>query len=562
MQDLDPGVGRGLVAAGPCLDHPALVLLAREAEKVGVGAAEQDPGCHAGHLDGGRLAGLVVRLGFGRLGQFRGSRLVARAGNRQAGQRNGLLGGLAPVGQGQDRGRAVESTDKQALAVPGQCNRGGPVGLAGEVTILSEPLGGPGLDRQVLAGTDQVASVGRELQVEQRGLVGEAGVANRVGSLAAVPGDLPGADAVVDASGDDESPVGRDRHGVLALGRFVECVESLSGLEVPELDGAIATGRGQEAAPGVKGHVGDRTVVTAHLHAPFPAGRLPDDDRAVVGSGGQQGGVGGERHGVEAVGVTANDAGEFRGLFRSGLARVNGDVVDPGLTEQARFSRSSHQSATVGRKRQVADLAGQPRQRRQWFGPADMRQAQQLHLSGPGHRVPASVGRDDQGVDRLADLPPGRNAGHCQRRGRVGGRKRLGTAGDPGLEHRDLRRARAAIAFRRHERLAATFDQLHQQAGLDLARHHRRTRLTTLDQARMSGQHQPALGVLGVVTADTVLLENRLGLGCRPVGRPGRSHAGQQHDGGHEDREPGLMEETGHGKFSIGSTGTVDRISG
>ena len=197
----------------------------------------------------------------------------------------------------------------------------------------------------------------------------EPGVADRVGPLAAIPGDLPDPDAVVDATGNNEAAVGGNRHGVLALGRFVEGIESLAGLEVPELDGAVAAGGGKKTAPGVKRHVEDRPVVAGHLHSPLAAGRLPDNDRAVIGCGGQQGAVGRECHAVEAVGVASDGPHQPGHLFGLGPGDVLCDRVNPRFTEQPRFAGGGDQVAAIGRECQVADLTGESCQGRQRLGP-------------------------------------------------------------------------------------------------------------------------------------------------------------------------------------------------
>ena len=84
MEHLDAGIRRRLVAAGTGLDHPVLVLAAREAKEIGVGggSAGQDTGGDAGCRDCGGLPGNVVRFALGLFGEFLNRFPVSRPRHR------------------------------------------------------------------------------------------------------------------------------------------------------------------------------------------------------------------------------------------------------------------------------------------------------------------------------------------------------------------------------------------------------------------------------------------------------------------------------------------------
>ena len=225
IEYFDSRIGRRLVASGSSLDHPTLVLVTGKPKQVDifgsvwrvVGGFSEDS---CGDARCGQFAGFgrrVVRFGFGLFGQIVVCQILLGAGHAGLGQRDRPGVGLGGIGQREDCGRSVESSHQQACAVAGHGDGGGPIGLVGEVAILVKPVGRPGLDREVFAGTDQVFSVVGEDEVEQRCLVSEPGESNRVGALA---------------------PDGR----------------------------AVVSGQFQQS---------------------LAVGRVPDNDRAVVGSGGQ-----------------------------------------------------------------------------------------------------------------------------------------------------------------------------------------------------------------------------------------------------------------------------------
>ncbi len=283
----------------------------------------------------------VVRFDFRHLGQFVDRRLRAVPGDfgqfREPcdDRRRTLALGQRILGLA-----AVEPRNVEGGAVGRNRQRGRPVGLRLQRATQRHRRKIPNLNLTILTGRDQRLAVARKGQLEDRRFVGELRNLQRIGVLFRVRAQLPHANPIVDAAGDDVPTVGTERHGVQLFERLRQRVEPGTAGHVPQLDGSIAAGTGQHSGVGPKRQIVNRVVVAGQRAQLGPRGHVPKFDLLIVAAGGQQLAVGAERDAVEAVAVTGEGTQQ---------AAV-GHIPEANFSDQTGLARRGHKSTAIGRK--------------------------------------------------------------------------------------------------------------------------------------------------------------------------------------------------------------------
>src|ERR1700722_4110291 len=90
---------------------------------------------------------------------------------------------------------------------------------------------------------------------------------------------------------------------ITAVGKLREHDSGHAGLHVPDPGGAVVGRGGEQGAVGGERHAEHPVGVAFQGGAGGAGGQVPDPRGAVVGGGGEQGAVGGDRHAEHPVGV-------------------------------------------------------------------------------------------------------------------------------------------------------------------------------------------------------------------------------------------------------------------
>ena len=165
--------------------------------------------------------------------------------------------------------------------------------------------------------------------------------------------ELPDADVVVGAGGDDRAAVGAEGAGVFGFERLRQRVHALAVLDAPDLASVVGAGAHEEAAVGAERDVVDRAGVPFQRAQRLAGDRVPELDLLVIAAGGEHLAVGGELGVVKDVAVALEAPDE----------RAVGDVPDRRDAPQAGDARGGDQPLAVGREMQGGDLAGELSQR-------------------------------------------------------------------------------------------------------------------------------------------------------------------------------------------------------
>ena len=306
---------------------------------------------------------------------------AARLGSRQRrlgrGQRLAVLRII-------ERERAVQPAHHEGLVVRSQSKAGRPVGLHLEQKALGERVGVPDLDRAVVRRRDEHLAALAVGQLQNRPLVGEARVQDRIRAFLAVVADLPHTDAIVDPAGGEPFAVRTERHRVQRLEGFRKRVPPRSGRHVPQLDGSIIAGAGQQHSVRPKRQAKHGTVVPGQRTDLVARLDVPQLDPLVIASGGQGRPVRRQGHGIHAVTMA----------FERALQCPVGHVPQPHFTELPRLASGRGQPLAVRREGQCVDVAPMSAQRmhhgvagrRDEFDFAVSGQRDPLAVRGEGHR--------------------------------------------------------------------------------------------------------------------------------------------------------------------------------
>ena len=284
---------------------------------------------------------------------------------------------------------------------------------------------------------------------------------DRVGRLCRGLADLPDADSIINAAGNQSFAVGTERDGVLFLERLGKRVAPFTRRDVPEFHRAVRAGAGENPAVRTEGQT-EHGAVVAGERFEFLAGLdVPQFDLLVVAAGGQRFAVRRDRQGVDRVFMAFEHVEQIRVV----------KVPLPHFADPSGFAARSVQEFAIGRKGDGVHVAAMV------FERVDHRARlgrTQFDLSIPreGDEFPGRLVRDC--VDRFAWWNPGFDL----RRDQLSDfhfRWRFGSGVNPRFDKRDLFRFEFFALFsRRHDQFLAVLfdpalDQFHQQAFVAFA---------------------------------------------------------------------------------------------
>ena len=152
-------------------------------------------------------------------------------------------------------------------------------------------------------------------------------------------GAVPDLGLLIVAGRGDATAVGCEHHGVGAVGVRWNRPDDCPFDEVPEPEGSILGGRGQQPAIGRVGRVTDRCALAGQHLATGPACRVPDVDDPVPAAGGQGGSIGGK--GQADVAEQAGRAAQALVLL-AGARVPDPDVSIVGRGDAAAVGRERH----------------------------------------------------------------------------------------------------------------------------------------------------------------------------------------------------------------------------
>ena len=386
------------------------------------------------------------------------------------------------------------------------------------------------------------------------------GLLHALGLFEALAIDTPQGARPVGAAG-KETTVGREGDRLDIASMRAPTGDLLAGLHLPGRDRAVRGAAREDVGVGAPGQVGDATLVLAEVIEFAPVVGLPDEDIAITIGGREQDTVGTEvgtgdplgmlgnqvellaRRDIEALhllGVGSEDdlAVVGRDVGRHDLVELLADlgdtlagvdVPDDGMPQLAAAAAAHDEERTVGAElqrtrvtfgiRQDAGeivrirvveqdllLAGDREERGPWARcHRDHRRRTRRH----DDRLKEHVRRTGHGAGGLARAA---SKGEVDL-GLVGflGHASLGlkhAVGDPlGKQRQVLGLERCA--FRRHERLFLLRAARPKAACLGIARVDDRTAATAVHQAGVAGQFEPAFLLVGIMTREALVLEQR-----------------------------------------------------
>ena len=124
----------------------------------------------------------------------------------------------------------------------------------------------------------------REANVFDGSFVSEPSFANRIDFGGVDRNEIPHADSIVFASGNDAFSIRTNIDAVLFLERLAQRVESLAGFHVPDFDRRVGTSAHDDFRIGRKVEIVDRTVVTFQGSQLLAGFGVPQNDLSIVTS--------------------------------------------------------------------------------------------------------------------------------------------------------------------------------------------------------------------------------------------------------------------------------------
>ena len=383
IEHLDPRIEERLGPGGVDLQQERLAAVGREPEAVGIaGPADRSLDLHRNRNRLGLLR-KIVGLPLRRRGEAASQRRHSHGGRvglgrvwwRGRGRRRGCWHGTRRrIDQHRDGlERPVQAAHRKSTVGP--CNdRRDQIGLAGVVVLKHEVGHAPDLERPILGRGEQVFSVSRKTDGDDRTLVGEPRVQRWVARRGVKRNDRPEMNPLVAARRDHVPAVGGERHGRHLRQRLLECVETDAVGRPPELHRLVST-RGSEKLPGrMPGEVEDRPVVDVNRAEQRAVGDVPELDRPVIAGRGQRLLVGREFGVVEKVAVAAERPDELPGRR----------VADFGNAHQAGDSSRDHEplpvAAEMHRRRRAGNILDRAEP-----GAGGI---EEVHRAAAGHRQP------------------------------------------------------------------------------------------------------------------------------------------------------------------------------
>ena len=356
------------------------------------------------------------------------------------------------------------------------------------MVVLEHEVGhAPDLERPILGRREQMFSVGRKTDGDDRTLVGEPRVPRRVARRGLKRNDRPEMNPLVAARRDHVPAVGRECHGKHLRQRLLERVETDAVGRPPELHRLVST-RGSEKLPGrMPGEVEDRPVVDVDRAEQRAVGNVPELDRPVIAGRRQRQLVGGEFGVVEEVSMAPERPDELPGRR----------VADFGDSRQARDPTRDHEPLPVAAEMHRRRRAGKIFDRAEpGTGGID-----DIHRTATAHRQPRAVGSLRGGRHRLG-AGVGRERRHDERpqdRRIDGGAGRAGR--DPGLEHGLVGRRHLRLVIRGHVVAGGAPDPLDHRGGGRITGHDRIPRLSTAPAERRERLDRKSRLVVAIVVA-------------------------------------------------------------
>ena len=355
---------------------------------------------------------------------------------------------------------------------------------------------------------------------------------DRVGCFGCGLADLPDADSVVHAAGNELFAVGTERDGVLLLERLRKGVAPFAGRQVPEFHRAVRAGAGENFSVRPEGQTEHRAVV-AGKRFDFLAGLdVPQPDLLVVAAGGERLAVRRDSQGVDRVLVA----------FEHVEQMAVGKVPLPRFAEPSGFAACGKKEFAIGRKRHgvhVATMAFEGAYNRARLGRTQL----DLSIAGDGDEF---FGRQvSNRVDRFARW-------HLRldlRREQLPDfhfHRRFGSGVNPGLDERDLVRLELGALFSRgHDQGLAVlfdpaFDHFHQQALRAFAGNDHGAALAAFHQQFVRFHDQLALRLGRSVAIEAIFGDDRVNGGViRRFGGP--DGGGGEEDGGDREGEGAVL---------------------